>query len=138
MFSLSINVLRCPALSLAKLTFQTELSDERFKEGEEPPGPTQQREDKPARPRTFINFVSAKQRVMDQSVASKARRRASDLKNMIELDTVYYDLFDLPPVREYDLYIRSFGRSNTKQVSPTAGCSLFTIVVQVRSDHPGW
>ena len=125
MFSPSISVLCCPAFSLAKLLFQTELSDERFKEGEEPPGPTQQREDQPARPRTFINFVSAKQRVMDQSVASKARRRANDLKNMIELDTVYYDLFDLPPVREYDLYIRSFGRSNTKQVSPAAGCSLY-------------
>ena len=51
-----------------------------------------------------------------QGVASKARQRANDLKNMIELDTVFYDLFDLPPVREYDLYIRSFGRSNTKQV----------------------
>ncbi|XP_070174778.1 cytoplasmic dynein 2 intermediate chain 1-like isoform X2 [Littorina saxatilis] len=96
----------------------TELSDERFKDGEERPGqqPQQEGEDgKPARPRTVINFVSARQRVLNQSVASKARRRADDLKNMIELDTVFYDMFDLQPVREYDLYIRSFGRSNTKQ-----------------------
>ncbi|XP_076436992.1 cytoplasmic dynein 2 intermediate chain 1-like [Babylonia areolata] len=94
----------------------TELSDERFKEGEGPNSqpPTQDRS-RSARPKTFINFVSAKQRVLNQSLASKARRRADDLKNMIELDTVFYDLFDLPPVREYDLYIRSFGRSNTKQ-----------------------
>ena len=72
--------------------------------------------------------MSAKQRVMDQSVASKARRRANDLRNMIELDTVYYDLFDLPPVREYDLYIRSFGRSNTKQVGQAEGVDLLFAV----------
>jgi hypothetical protein len=35
---------------------------------------------------------------------------------MIELDVSNYDLFDLPPVKEYDLYIRSFGRTDTKQV----------------------
>jgi hypothetical protein len=116
---------------------QTELSDERFKEGDEPgsePRPKREQPDraenlgKSARPRTFINFVSAKQRVLNQSQASKARRRANDLKNMIELDTVFYDLFDLPPVREYELYIRSFGRSNTKQVclSRSSCCILLS------------
>ncbi|XP_025084636.1 WD repeat-containing protein 60-like isoform X2 [Pomacea canaliculata] len=66
-------------------------------------------------PKSFINFVSAKQRVMNKSAASRARHRAEDLQNMIELDTVCYDMLDLPPVKEYELYIRSFGRSNTKQ-----------------------
>nr|KAG5687938.1 hypothetical protein BaRGS_021646 [Batillaria attramentaria] len=102
----------------------TELSDERFREsqedslepGEEPVKRERpERSEKPSRGRTFINFVSAKQRVMNQSVASKARRRANDLEKLIQLDAVYYDLFDLPPVREYELYIRSFGRSDTKQ-----------------------
>lgn len=54
---------------------------------------------------------------MNKSAASRARHRAEDLQNMIELDTVCYDMLDLPPVKEYELYIRSFGRSNTKQVS---------------------
>ncbi|KAL8618446.1 hypothetical protein ACOMHN_049863 [Nucella lapillus] len=102
------------SLSVSNWSDSTELSDERFKEGEGP-NAQQDGDSKSARPKTFINFVSAKQRVMNQSVASKARRRADDLQNMIELDTVFYDLFDMPPVREYDLYIRSFGRSNTKQ-----------------------
>ena len=26
-----------------------------------------------------------------------------------------YDMFDLPPVKSYELYIRSYGRSDTKQ-----------------------
>lgn len=95
----------------------TDLSDDRFKENDKvrAGSGSRERESKPSYPRTFINFISAKQRVMNQSQASKARRRANDLKNMIELDTAFYDLLDLPPVREYDLYIRSFGRSDTKQ-----------------------
>lgn len=102
----------------------TELSDEKFREsqedtqepGEEPVRKERpQKSEKPSQGRSFINFVSAKQRVMNQSVAGKARRRANDLAKMIQLDVVYYDMFDLPPVREYELYIRSFGRSDTKQ-----------------------
>ena len=38
---------------------------------------------------------------------------------LIELDVVGFDLFDMAPVKEYELYIKSFGRSNTKQVSCT-------------------
>lgn len=32
-----------------------------------------------------------------------------------------YDMFDLPPVKEYELYIRSFGRSDTKQAYVQTG-----------------
>ncbi|XP_041371733.1 cytoplasmic dynein 2 intermediate chain 1-like isoform X2 [Gigantopelta aegis] len=84
----------------------TELSDERFRDT--PPNAS--------RSHTFINFVSAKERVLSHTMASKTRRRAEDLASMIELDTVAYDMFDMHPVKEYELYIRSFGRSNTKQV----------------------
>ncbi|XP_050392644.1 cytoplasmic dynein 2 intermediate chain 1 [Patella vulgata] len=67
------------------------------------------------RPRTFINFVSAKQRAVDQKVSSKTRKRYKDLVSLIEFDKTEFVMFDLPPVKEYDLYIRSFGRSDSKQ-----------------------
>ncbi|XP_067932358.1 cytoplasmic dynein 2 intermediate chain 1-like [Watersipora subatra] len=67
------------------------------------------------KPRGFINFVAAKQRDMNQKVASKARKRCTELLNIIELDTVHMTLFDLPPVKEYDLYMSSFGRTNAQQ-----------------------
>ena len=35
---------------------------------------------------------------------------------LIELDVARFDLFDMPPVNEYELYMRTFGSSATKQV----------------------
>ncbi|WAR04840.1 DC2I1-like protein [Mya arenaria] len=67
------------------------------------------------RPKTAINFVSAKQRAMSNKTASKTQQRGRDLLKMIELDYTYCDILDLPPVNEYDLYIRSFGSTNTRQ-----------------------
>lgn len=71
----------------------------------------------PTRPvtRGLINFSGARQRAMSRKAHSKTTKRAHDLLQMIELDVSSYDLFDLPPVKEYDLYIRSFGRTDTKQ-----------------------
>ncbi len=34
---------------------------------------------------------------------------------MIELDVVSVDLLDLPPLTEYELFVRHFGTSNTTQ-----------------------
>ncbi|XP_052255414.1 cytoplasmic dynein 2 intermediate chain 1-like isoform X3 [Dreissena polymorpha] len=67
------------------------------------------------RPRTAINFVSAKQRAINRGTASKTMQRSHDLLKMIELDYTYCEILDLPPVNEYDLYIRSFGSTNTRQ-----------------------
>ena len=39
-----------------------------------------------------------------------------DLRSMVELDVSIYDIFDLPPMNEYDLYIKNFGLSNAVQV----------------------
>ncbi|CAL1526042.1 unnamed protein product, partial [Lymnaea stagnalis] len=89
----------------------TELSDDRFKDSRDDYEPAP----KPSKPKSFINFFSAKQRVMDHTVAGKARKRYEDLSKLIELDVSKFDMFDLPPVKEYELYIRSFGRSDTKQ-----------------------
>ncbi|XP_052059212.1 cytoplasmic dynein 2 intermediate chain 1-like isoform X9 [Mytilus californianus] len=62
-----------------------------------------------------INFLSAKRQVMTQKTYGKTSKRARDLLEMIELDTVTFDIMDLPPVKEYELYIRSYGRSDTRQ-----------------------
>jgi hypothetical protein len=53
---------------------------------------------------------------MTQQTYGKTSKRARDLLEMIELDTVTFDMMDLPPVKEYELYIRSYGRSDTRQV----------------------
>ncbi|GFR61964.1 WD repeat-containing protein 60-like, partial [Elysia marginata] len=89
----------------------TELSDERFKDNHE----DEPRSRAAPRAKTFINFISAKQRVMDNTVAGHVRKRFEDLSKLIELDVSAFDMFDLPPVKEYELYIRSFGRSDTQQ-----------------------
>ena len=37
--------------------------------------------------------------------------------HLIDLDVAAFDIFDLPPLNEYELYIKNFGRSDTKQVT---------------------
>lgn len=39
-----------------------------------------------------------------------------ELMHLIDLDVAAFDIFDLPPLNEYELYIKNFGRSDTKQV----------------------
>lgn len=47
-----------------------------------------------------------------------SRTRSAKLLRLIDLDFSFtFSLLDLPPVSEYDMYIRNFGRRNTKQVS---------------------
>ncbi|XP_059827865.1 cytoplasmic dynein 2 intermediate chain 1 isoform X1 [Hypanus sabinus] len=65
---------------------------------------------------TCIDFVAAKQREISSKVAYKQKKRSSELLRLIDLDfSVHFSMFDLPPLNEYDVYIKSFGRSNTKQ-----------------------
>lgn len=47
---------------------------------------------------------------------SRTKKRGQELLKLIELDCSNFDMFDMPPVNEYDLYIRSFGRADTQQV----------------------
>ena len=53
---------------------------------------------------------------MSGKTANKTMQRGRDLLQMLELDVASFDILDLPPVKEYDLYIRAFGRSDTRQV----------------------
>ncbi|XP_055085959.1 cytoplasmic dynein 2 intermediate chain 1 isoform X2 [Periophthalmus magnuspinnatus] len=64
----------------------------------------------------FMDFVAAKQREVNKKVASKQKKRSAELLRLIDLDfTLTSSLLDLPPVNEYEMYIRSFGTANTKQ-----------------------
>ncbi|XP_078088721.1 cytoplasmic dynein 2 intermediate chain 1 isoform X2 [Mustelus asterias] len=65
---------------------------------------------------TFIDFVAAKQRETSSKVASKQKKRSVELLRLIDLDfSVSFSMLDLPPLNEYDIYIKNFGRTNTKQ-----------------------
>ncbi|KAB0394997.1 hypothetical protein E2I00_017624, partial [Balaenoptera physalus] len=51
-------------------------------------------------------------------VADVTSTRSTKLLRLIDLDFSFtFSLLDLPPVNEYDMYIRNFGKKNTKQVS---------------------
>ncbi|KAL1271191.1 hypothetical protein QQF64_030207 [Cirrhinus molitorella] len=64
----------------------------------------------------IIDFVSAKQREISQKVAKKQKKRSEELLRLIDLDfSITFSLLDLPPVNEYDMYIKNFGTANTKQ-----------------------
>ena len=47
-----------------------------------------------------------------------------DLAQLIELDSVGFDLFELAPQSEYELYMKRFGKSNTTQVCAMIACSV--------------
>ncbi|KAK2859570.1 hypothetical protein Q5P01_004190 [Channa striata] len=64
----------------------------------------------------FINFVAAKQHEVSKKVATKQKKRSTELLRLIDLDfSPTFSLLDLPPVNEYEMYIRNFGSANTKQ-----------------------
>ncbi|XP_076828350.1 cytoplasmic dynein 2 intermediate chain 1 isoform X1 [Brachyhypopomus gauderio] len=75
-----------------------------------------QTESRPARVGTVIDFTAARQREISHT-AHKQQKRCAELLRLIDLDfSVTESLLDLTPVSEYDLYIKRFGSSNTKQV----------------------
>ncbi|XP_041922993.1 cytoplasmic dynein 2 intermediate chain 1 isoform X2 [Alosa sapidissima] len=75
---------------------------------------TQTRQSRPQR--GVIDFVSAKRREVNQKVSSRQKKRSAELLRMIDLDfSITFSLLDLPPVNEYDMYIKSFGTTNTRQ-----------------------
>ncbi|OXB80277.1 UNVERIFIED_CONTAM: hypothetical protein H355_013675 [Colinus virginianus] len=64
----------------------------------------------------FMDFETANKRQSSRSMASKQKKRSAELLPLIDLDfSVSFSLLDLPPVNEYDMYIRNYGKMNTKQ-----------------------
>ncbi|KAL2085589.1 hypothetical protein ACEWY4_018909 [Coilia grayii] len=66
--------------------------------------------------RGVMDFVSAKRREVSKKVSNRQKKRSAELLRLIDLDfSITFSLLDLPPVNEYDMYIKSFGNTNTKQ-----------------------
>ncbi|XP_028290803.1 WD repeat-containing protein 60 isoform X3 [Gouania willdenowi] len=64
----------------------------------------------------FMDFVAAKKREVNKQVATKQKKRSTELLRLIDLDfSQTFSLLELQPVNEYDMYIRNFGTANTKQ-----------------------
>nr|XP_055203552.1 cytoplasmic dynein 2 intermediate chain 1 isoform X8 [Gorilla gorilla gorilla] len=64
----------------------------------------------------FVDFASASHRQKSRTQALKQKMRSTKLLRLIDLDFSFtFSLLDLPPVNEYDMYIRNFGKKNTKQ-----------------------
>ncbi|XP_051033791.1 cytoplasmic dynein 2 intermediate chain 1 [Phodopus roborovskii] len=64
----------------------------------------------------FVDFATASYRQKSRSQALKQKTRSTKLLRLIDLDYSFtFSLLDLPPVNEYDMYIRNFGKKNTKQ-----------------------
>ncbi|XP_075683526.1 cytoplasmic dynein 2 intermediate chain 1 [Rhinoderma darwinii] len=64
----------------------------------------------------FIDFGSAKQRQVSGQISNKQKKRSLEILRLIDLDfSSTFSLMDLPPVKEYEMYIRNFGKTNTKQ-----------------------
>ncbi|KAJ3020525.1 WD repeat-containing protein 60 [Thoreauomyces humboldtii] len=70
--------------------------------------------------RRFVGLETARkeaQRAKLSVTDSRQALRAKDLSKLITLDVCDYDLFNLNPMNEYELYIRNYGTSNTVQAS---------------------
>ncbi|MEQ2241020.1 hypothetical protein ILYODFUR_021103, partial [Ilyodon furcidens] len=77
---------------------------------------SERNESKTSRRGKFINFVAAKQREVSKKVATKQKKRSTELLRLIDLDfSMTFSLLDISPVSEYEMYIKSFGNANTKQ-----------------------
>ncbi|XP_069694505.1 cytoplasmic dynein 2 intermediate chain 1 [Periplaneta americana] len=62
----------------------------------------------------FINFANARKRKQEKKATANARKRGEELLDMIQLDSVGFTLFELAPI-PYEVYMKSYGRSNTLQ-----------------------
>ncbi|XP_036103429.1 WD repeat-containing protein 60 isoform X2 [Molossus molossus] len=64
----------------------------------------------------FVDFATASHRQKNRTLTLKQKTRSTKLLRLIDLDfSLTFSLLDLPPVNEYDMYIRNFGKKNTKQ-----------------------
>lgn len=62
-----------------------------------------------------INFIAASQKQLNEKTAKKTKKRGQELLQLIQLDVRSIELFDMPPMTEYELYMKRFGQSDSKQ-----------------------
>ncbi|XP_076814470.1 cytoplasmic dynein 2 intermediate chain 1-like [Clavelina lepadiformis] len=82
---------------------------------------------------TNINFSSSRQHSTNYKARKKMITRRNDLLTLIQLDVMTFDLFDLPPVTEYNFYIKNFGGQNARQVSTQ--CNDDALEVDTQTDE---
>ncbi|TRY78803.1 hypothetical protein TCAL_07584 [Tigriopus californicus] len=102
---------------------QAQVIEESDDSGKGSPGVEEQSPKKEARVssgRTLINFNVAKKKQDTQKAAGKTKKRGDNLKGMISLNVVRFDLLDLPPIR-YEAFMKSFGTSNARQETSQTG-----------------
>ncbi|MBV98457.1 WD repeat-containing protein 60, partial [Eschrichtius robustus] len=86
----------------------------------------------------FLDFATASRRQKSRTQALKQKTRSTKLLRLIDLDFSFtFSLLDLPPVNEYDMYIRNFGKKNTKQGSWFAR-TPFDVCNRDRESRAGW
>ncbi|XP_053715512.1 cytoplasmic dynein 2 intermediate chain 1 isoform X1 [Synchiropus splendidus] len=94
----------------------THRSNEEHEERQQLSGSATDSKHKSSQHGKFIDFVAAKQREINKMAVSKQKKRSTELLRLIDLDfSRTFSHLDLPPVNEYDMYIRSFGSANTRQ-----------------------
>lgn len=62
-----------------------------------------------------LDFAGAQKSQAANRALSKTAQRGNDLMRLIELDTIYFELFEMKPQTEYELFMKTFGRSETYQ-----------------------
>ncbi|KAB0801711.1 hypothetical protein PPYR_03897 [Photinus pyralis] len=68
----------------------------------------------------YINFAQAQKKIQQNKHLEKQRKRGKDILEMIKLDHCNFTLIEMIPV-SYDVFIRSFGNLNSKQISTQTG-----------------
>ena len=64
----------------------------------------------------FISFEMPKTELQPSKEENMKRTRLKNLMALIELDSVSVDLFEIPPISEYDVYIKQFGTGMRGQI----------------------
>ncbi|KAK4882804.1 hypothetical protein RN001_006123 [Aquatica leii] len=67
-----------------------------------------------------INFAQAQKRIKKNRHLERQRKRGEEILNMIKLDNCNFTLFEMIPV-SYDVFIKSFGSTNSIQVAIQTG-----------------
>lgn len=86
------------------------LSDEGFEEGKSLNSGNMQ----------FINFIGAQKKWKQNKNLEKRKKRGEEILSMIRLDQYNFTLIDMTPV-PYDIFIKSYGKTNTVQVPTQTG-----------------
>eukprot|EP01116_Phalansterium_solitarium_P014916 TRINITY_DN3282_c0_g1_i4.p1 TRINITY_DN3282_c0_g1~~TRINITY_DN3282_c0_g1_i4.p1 ORF type:complete len:859 (-),score=214.36 TRINITY_DN3282_c0_g1_i4:147-2651(-) len=79
--------------------------------------------------RKFVDLAASRMSVE----AQKRVIRSQEVLELVEMDIVSMDIFDMAPLTEYMLYMRSFGQNNANQASTQTGDAVYSAECQTES-----